>query len=81
MPPPRGSLDSHFQTARLWGVADTAPYLRDGRATTLAYAIDQHGGEAQTSRDLFDALTDVEKKAIISFLKTLRTPRNPSADS
>jgi len=74
------SLDAHFQTARLWGVADTAPYLHDGRATTLAQAIDQHGGEAQASRDLFDALLDAEKEAIISFLKTLRAPRNPSAD-
>ena len=28
-----------FTTARLWGVADTAPYLHDGRATTLSQAI------------------------------------------
>ena len=36
-----------FITARLWGVADTAPYLHDGRATTLFQAINAHGGEAQ----------------------------------
>ena len=32
-------LDSQFITARLWGVADTAPYMHDGRATTLTDAI------------------------------------------
>jgi hypothetical protein len=73
-------LDPLFHTARLWGVADTAPYLHDGRATTLAQAIDQHGGEAQGSRNVFDALSDPEKEDLIAFLKTLRTPRNPSSD-
>ena len=73
-------LDPLFHTARLWGVADTAPYLHDGRATTLVEAIDQHGGEAQGSRDIFDALSDPEKEALIEFLKTLRTPRHPNKD-
>ena len=31
----RRSRTSDFITARLWGIADTAPYLHDGRATTL----------------------------------------------
>jgi hypothetical protein len=49
-------LDALFITARLWGVADTAPYLHDGRATTLTEAILAHGGEAQAQRDAFDQL-------------------------
>ena len=73
-------LDPFFQTARLWGVADTAPYLHDGRAATLTEAILWHGGEAQLARDLFDGLSDVEKLQLLDFLRTLRTPRNPSAD-
>ena len=39
-------LDARFITARLWGVADTAPYLHDGRAHTLRDAIMMNGGEA-----------------------------------
>ena len=73
-------LDPFFQTARLWGVADTAPYLHDGRAATLTEAILWHGGEATPARDIFDGLTDQEKRQLLAFLRTLRTPRNPSAD-
>ena len=50
------TLDREFTTARLWGVADTAPYLHDGRAMTLREAIMVHGGEAKIVRDDFAAL-------------------------
>jgi len=73
-------LDAMFTTARLWGVADTAPYLHDGRALTLDEAIRLHGGEAQSARDLYVALPDEAKGALIEFLLTLRTPRNPLND-
>ncbi len=36
-----------FTTARLWGIADSGPYLHDGRATTLTEAIMLRGGEAR----------------------------------
>jgi hypothetical protein len=67
-----------FTTARLWGIADTAPYLHDGRAHTLGEAISQHGGEGQPYADAFDALTDAERASLIAFLKTLRTPKRPN---
>jgi len=70
--------NSLFQTARLWGIADTAPYLHDGRALTLGEAISEHGGEAQTNADAFDALSAADHAALIAFLKTLRTPRFPN---
>lgn len=73
-------LDSEFTTARLWGVADTAPYLHDGRAQTLTEAILAHGGEAQSARDAFDALTPAERIEVLTFLRVLRTPTNPSGD-
>jgi len=64
-----------FITARLWGVADTAPYMHDGRATTLIDAIRWHGGEAQeTSDNFFTSLLDHEQEAVLAFLGTLRTP-------
>lgn len=71
-------LDPVFITARLWGVADTAPYLHDGRATTLTEAILYHGGEAQQARDDFDALSDQGRIRMLSFLRSLRTPRSPA---
>ncbi|MGB0717423.1 MAG: di-heme oxidoredictase family protein, partial [Phycisphaerae bacterium] len=73
-------LDSHFTTARLWGVADTAPYLHDGRALTITEAITMHGGEAQDARDAFVDLDDQDKQAVLAFLRTLRTPPTPARD-
>ena len=69
-----------FTTARLWGVADTAPYLHDGRATTLTEAILLHGGEAQAARDQFAGLRDRQQDALLAFLRSLRTPERPFAD-
>ena len=71
---PNASFNRQFVTARLWGIADSAPYLHDGRATTLTEAILFHGGEAQDARDGFAALSDAEKNAVLTFLRTLRTP-------
>ena len=68
-------LAAQFTTARLWGVADTAPYLHDGRALTLTEAIALHGGEAQSARDAFvDTLDAQEKETLLTFLRSLRTP-------
>lgn len=72
-------LDRVFTTARLWGVADTAPYLHDGRATTLGEAILLHGGEARDARDGYAALSEGERKELLDFLRTLRTPTHPTA--
>jgi hypothetical protein len=71
--------NSFFTTARLWGVADSAPYLHDGRALTLSAAISQHGGEAQSQANAFDALTPTDRNALIAFLKTLKAPMRPNA--
>ena len=64
----------HFITARLWGVADTAPYMHDGRATTLTEAIRLHGEEgAQASLNFFGTSIH-QRKALLSYLRGLRTP-------
>lgn len=73
-------VNANFITARLWGVRDTAPYLHDGRATTLTEAIMAHGGEAAAQRDAFAALTDRQTEEILEFLRTLRSPEKPAAD-
>ncbi len=72
-------LDLVFTTARLWGVADTAPYMHDGRALTIGEAIDMHAGEALNARNNFAALSRNKKAQLLSFLLSLRTPNNPAA--
>ena len=72
--------NSLFTTARLWGVADTAPYLHDGRALSLSEAISLHGGEAQAHADSFDALSEHDRAALIAFLNTLHTPSSPNVE-
>lgn len=72
-----------FITPRLWGIADTAPYLHDGRALTLVEAIELHaseGSEATASAQAFSALGENDKDKLIKFLLTLRTPRKPNDD-
>jgi len=69
-----------FTTARLWGIADTEPYLHDGRATTLHQAILMHGGEAQSAHDMYVGLPEEYKELLIEFLGTLRTPDKPNED-
>jgi CxxC motif-containing protein (DUF1111 family) len=72
--------NKEFITAKLWGVADTAPYLHDGRALTLREAILWHGGEAQKAQEAFVGLSPEDQSNIIAFLKTLRNPRSPNKD-
>ena len=60
-------------------MADTAPYLHDGRALTLNAAILMHGGEAQAAADAY-AAADVEEQAdVLRFLRSLRTPVEEAA--
>jgi hypothetical protein len=73
-------LDRMFTTAKLWGVADSAPYMHDGRALTLNSAILMHGGEAQASRDAYDAAPVEERAEVIRFLRSLRSPIKEAAD-
>ena len=77
----RGEIaDAEFTTARLWGVADTAPYLHDGRATTLTQAIEAHGGEGRAARDAFARMSDEDRARLVAFLRRLRTPDNPNEE-
>ena len=65
-----------FRTPPLWGLADTAPYLHDGRAFTVTDAIEAHGGDASHSRELFRTLPENEKAALRVFLASLtREPK------
>jgi hypothetical protein len=72
--------NQEFITAKLWGVADTAPYLHDGRALTLRQAVILHGGEAKAVRDAFLGLSIDEQNQLLIFLLTLRNPKTPNQD-
>jgi len=63
-----------WRTPPLWGVADSAPYLHDGRAFTLEQAIEQHGGQGKRAARNFALLTKREQGQLIAFLRTLRAP-------
>jgi len=65
---------SEWRTPPLWGVADSAPYLHDGRAATLAEAIKLHAGQSSSSANRFAGLSDVQQEELIAFLNTLRAP-------
>ena len=66
-----GSGRSTWLTKELWGVGSTAPYLHDGSASTLTEAILAHGGEAESSRQAFQALDRGDQQSMIAFLKNL----------
>jgi hypothetical protein len=66
-----------FLTRPLWGVADTGPWLHDGRALTLQEAILLHegkGSEANPVIESFKKLSPADQKAVVEFLLTLRLP-------
>lgn len=60
-----------FLTENLWGVGSTAPYMHDGRATTLEEAILLHGGESFPSRLAFLVRPERDRKDLIAFLENL----------
>jgi CxxC motif-containing protein (DUF1111 family) len=60
-----------FLTENLWGLGDTAPYLHDGRATTITEAILEHGGEAADARSAFERLKLAAQQDLIAFLGNL----------
>jgi hypothetical protein len=67
-----------FLTENLWGVGSTAPYMHDGRATTLAEAIIEHAAsnsdtasEARASRAAYLARSLSDRQAVIAFLENL----------
>ena len=66
-----------WRTAPLWGIGLTKEvagfefYLHDGRARSLAEAILWHGGEAEGAKERFRALSEAQRKQLITFLSSL----------
>ncbi|MFK8030099.1 MAG: di-heme oxidoredictase family protein [Gammaproteobacteria bacterium] len=72
-----GVSGSEWRTAPLWNIGLTAgvsggeAYLHDGRARTLNEAIRWHGGEGESSKQAFEAMSTTEQEALITFLNSL----------
>ena len=66
-----------WRTPPLWGlgltaaVSETARYLHDGRARSLAEAIVWHGGEAKPARDRFVNMSKEDREALLAFINAL----------
>ena len=65
---------AEWRTAPLWGVADSGPYLHDGRSATLEEAIELHAGEAIDVAGRFRDAKPADRDALVSFLKTMKAP-------
>ncbi len=74
-----GSAETYeWRTPPLWGLGLSPDsqggeffLMHDGRAKSIEEAILMHGGEAATSRDSFEKLSDPEKQMLLTFLKSL----------
>lgn len=74
--PIRGIGPTVFLTRPLWGLAETAPYMHDGRAATIPEAIEAHGGEAVPAVEAWTLLSDAERADLHVFLLSLsREPK------
>jgi CxxC motif-containing protein (DUF1111 family) len=66
---------NEWRTPPLWGVADSGPYLHDGRAKTLDEAIRLHGGEAESISNRYVKLDRADRQCLLAFLHSLRAPK------
>jgi CxxC motif-containing protein (DUF1111 family) len=75
-PPADHPKPDEWKTPPLWGVADSAPYLHDGKAASLEGAILEHQGDAAPVLAAYRALPDDDRSALIAFLKGLKAPND-----
>lgn len=75
-----GTVGDAFASFSEWRTApliDLAPhkgqrrYLHDGRAASVAEAVQWHGGEAKPAREAFNALGDADRARLIAYLESL----------
>lgn len=62
---------AELRTEMLMGLQHRTIFLHDGRALDLREAVLEHGGEAQTARDAFAALSWLRQEYVVRFLQSL----------
>jgi CxxC motif-containing protein (DUF1111 family) len=60
-----------MRTAPLWGVREQTALLHDGRAGSIAQAIQFHDGQAAAARDKFLGLNATQQAKVIAFVNSL----------
>jgi CxxC motif-containing protein (DUF1111 family) len=68
------NIRQEWRTPPLWGVADSGPWLHDGRAGSLDAAIRLHGGEGAAAARKFTGLRQKDRDRLLAFLKSLGAP-------
>ena len=68
-------LPNEWRTPPLWGCADSAPYMHDGRCATLANAILEHHEQAATSVSRYERLSTGDKKLLRTVLTVAACPQ------
>jgi CxxC motif-containing protein (DUF1111 family) len=76
-PPQFGAGAREWRTPPLWGLRDSAPYLHDGRASTIEDAILAHDGEGTEAAKAYEKLKPRERRQIDFFLDSLVAPPMP----
>jgi len=82
----KGRNNGHFRIPSLRNIAITAPYMHDGRFKTLEEVINHYDHGIKHHKDLDEKflinnqvqrlnLTNLEKKALVAFLRTLTDPK------
>jgi CxxC motif-containing protein (DUF1111 family) len=66
-----GATGREIKTPPLWGLRASAPYLHDGRATTIDAAIRAHDGEGSVARDRYVRMPQALRQNLVEFLGTL----------
>lgn len=75
------TLAREWRTPPLWGLRDSAPYLHDGRAETIAQAVMLHGGQGAASAERFARLSSRRRRQIEAFLNALAAPQTVAENS
>lgn len=70
--------NDQFLTAKLWDTDNSGPWGHRGDLDTIYAAITAHGGEATSSESQFEALSNSDQLAVVTFLKTLQMPVLPT---
>ncbi|QVL31711.1 c-type cytochrome [Telmatocola sphagniphila] len=71
----RAASELEWRTPPLWGLRDSAPYMHDGRASTIAEAVSLHGGEGTAAARSYKLLSEKEREQVGLFLQTLSAPQ------
>jgi CxxC motif-containing protein (DUF1111 family) len=71
MQPEMAMTANRLRTPPLWGVRMRPRLMHDGASLTLGDAILRHGGEAADARRRYSSLGEVDREALLTFLRSL----------